>query len=77
MVLSMPVMKQMSLPSTTRHLHFVWHIPKHNVIIIGGDMNAQISKYGNHEFCFYKRNAEYPADFSREKKIAYLYSKLN
>ena len=30
----------------------VWHIRKHNVLIIGGDMNAQVGKDGNNKFCF-------------------------
>ena len=28
---------------------FVHSIPKHNVLVIGGDMNAQIGKNGNHK----------------------------
>ena len=30
---------------------FDWHIPKHNVLIIGWDMNAQIGNDGNNRFC--------------------------
>ena len=29
-------------------------IPKHNVLIIGGDMNAQIGKNGNHKYSLHK-----------------------
>ena len=25
-------------------------IPKHNVLVIGGDMNAQVGKNGNHKY---------------------------
>ena len=31
----------------------VQYIPKHNVLIIGGDMNAQICKGGNNKFCWH------------------------
>ena len=44
-----------------------WHIPKHNVLIIGRDMNAQIGKDGNNKFCSHnmlKRNGPYLEDFS-------------
>ena len=30
---------------------FVWYISKHNNLIIGGDMNAQIGKDENNKFC--------------------------
>ena len=36
------------LPSLVRS------IPKHNVLVIGGDMNAQIGNNGNHEFSLHK-----------------------
>ena len=44
----------------------VWHIPKYNVWIISGDINAQIGKDRNNKFCLYNlpnRNVEYLADF--------------
>ena len=30
----------------------VWHIPKHNIQTISGDMNAQIGKDESNKFCF-------------------------
>ena len=52
----------------------VQHIPKHNALIIGGDMNAQIVKDKN-KLCLYNlpyRNKEYLADFSLKNRLAYL-----
>ena len=43
-----------------------WHIPKHNVLIIGGNMNHRVSKDENDEFCLHNmssKNCEYLADF--------------
>ena len=51
------------------------HIPKHNVLIIGGDMNAQIGKDKNNKFCLHnlaKRNSEYLIDFSFENSLSCL-----
>ena len=42
---------------------------QHNVLIIGGDMNSQIHKDENKEFCLQNspnRNGEYLEDFSLE-----------
>ena len=39
------------------------HIPKYNVLIISGDMDAHIGKYENNKFCLYNspnKNGEYP-----------------
>ena len=50
----------------------VRHIPKHNLLIIGGDMNAQISKDENNEFCLQNlsnRNGQYLADFSLKNRL--------
>ena len=55
--------------------HFVRHIPKHNVLIINRDMNAQIGKDGNNSFCSHNspnRNEEYLASFSHENRLAYV-----
>ena len=56
----------------------VHSIPKH-VIIIGGDMNAQISKDENNKFCWHNssnRNAEYLINFSLENGLTCLKTKL-
>ena len=45
---------------------FVWYIPKYNVLIIDGDMNAYLGKDGNDKFCLHissKRNRDYQAEF--------------
>ena len=42
-------------------------IPKHNVLVIGGDMNAQIGKNVNHKFSLHNssnRNGEHLTDFT-------------
>ena len=57
----------------------VRQIPKHNVLIIGGDMNAEISKDRNDKFCLYNspnKNEEYLADFSLKNRLAYLNTKF-
>ena len=60
-----PVMNQNSNTTFFDGLSsFAQHIPKHNVLIIGGDMNAQISKDENNKFCLHNlsnRNGEYQA----------------
>ena len=50
---------------------FVRHIPKHNILIIGGDVNAQISSDENKKFYIRNssnRNREHLADFSLENR---------
>ena len=44
-------------------------IPKHNVLVIGGDMNARIGKNVNHKFSFHyssNRNGQHLTDFMLE-----------
>ena len=50
-------------------------ILKHNVLIIGGDMNAQIDKNENNKFYLHNlsnRNEEYLTDFSFENRLTCL-----
>ena len=50
-------------------------IPKHNVLIIGGNMNAQIGKNGNHKFSLHNlsnRNGQHQNDFAIENRVTYL-----
>ena len=50
-------------------------IPKHNVLIIGGDMNAQIRKNGNHKYSQHNlsnRNGQHLTDFTRENRLTCL-----
>ena len=45
---------------------FIQHIHKHNILIIGGDMNVHTDKDGNDKFCFQNlpnRNGKYLGDF--------------
>ena len=54
---------------------FVRSIPKHNVLVIGGDTNAQIGKIVNHKFSLHNssnRNGEHLTDFTLENRLAYL-----
>ena len=49
----------------------VRNIPKHNVLVIGGDMNAQISKNVNHKFSLHNssnRNGQHLNDFTLENR---------
>ena len=42
-------------------------IPKHNVLVIGGNMNAQIGKNGNHKYSLHSssnRNGQHLTDFT-------------
>ena len=58
---------------------FVRSIPKHNVLIIGGDMNAQIGKNVNNKSDLYDslyRNGEHPTDFTLENRFTCLNSKF-
>ena len=57
----------------------VRHIPKHNVLTIGGDMNAQIGKDENNKFCLYNssnKNGKYQVDFSFKSRSACLNTKF-
>ena len=50
-------------------------IPKHNVLVIGGDMNAQIGKNGNNKYSLHNtsnRNGQYQTDFRIENRLTYL-----
>ena len=58
---------------------FVVSIPKHNVLIIGGDMNTQIDKNENSEFCLHNslnRNGEHLTESSLENGLTCLNSKF-
>ena len=55
----------------------VCSIPKHNVLDIGGDMNAQIDKNVNHKFSLYNssnRNGKYITNFTLENRLTCLNS---
>ena len=50
-------------------------IPKHNFLVIGGDMNAQIGKNRNHKFNLHNsssRNGQHLSDFTIENGLTYL-----
>ena len=54
-------------------------IPKHNVLVIGGDMNAQIWKKGNPKYSLYNwsnRNGQHLTDFTIENKLICLNKKF-
>ena len=53
-------------------------IPKHNVLVIGRDMNAQIWKNGNHKYSLHNssnRNGQHLTDFTIENRLTYKLSK--
>ena len=57
----------------------VLSIPKHNVFIISGDMNAHIGKNINHKFSLHNssnRNREHLTDFTLENRLTCLNTKL-
>ena len=50
-------------------------IPKHNILVIGGGMNAQIGKSVNHKFCLHNssnRNGRHLTDFTLENRLTCL-----
>ena len=50
-------------------------IPKHNMLVIGGDMNAQIRKNGNNKYSLHNtsnRNGQYLTDIMIENRLARL-----
>ena len=50
-------------------------IPKHNVLVIGGDMNDQIWKKGNHKYSLHNlsnRNGQHLTDFTIENRLTCL-----
>ena len=54
-------------------------IPKHNVLVIGGDMNAQTDKNVNHKFSLHNssnRNGEHQTDFMLENRLTCLNTKF-
>ena len=57
------------LPSLVRS------IPKHNVLVIGGDMNAQIGKNGNNKYSLHNtsnRNGQHLTEFMMENRLTCL-----
>ena len=53
----------------------VCSIPKHNMLVIGGDMNAQIRKNGNNKYSLHNtsnRNGQHLTDFMIENRLACL-----
>ena len=50
-------------------------IPKHNVLVIGRDMNAQIGKNANNKYSLHNTsngNGQYQTDFMIENRLTYL-----
>ena len=50
-------------------------IPKHNMLVIGGDMNAQIGKNGNNKYSLHNtsnRNGQHLTDFMIENRFVCL-----
>ena len=50
-------------------------IPKHNLFVIGGDMNAQIGKNGNNKYSLHNtsnRNGQHLTDFMIENRLTFL-----
>ena len=53
----------------------VCNIPKHSMLVIGGDMNAQIGKDVNNKYSLHNtsnRNGQHLTDFMRENRLACL-----
>ena len=57
----------------------VWHFPKHNVFIIGGNMNAITYKEENDKFCVHNcanSNGKHRADLSLENSLVCVNTKF-
>ena len=57
----------------------VCSVLKHNFLVLGGDMNAQIAKNVNHNFSIHNssnRNGEHLTDFMLENRLTYLNTKF-
>ena len=57
----------------------VHSIPKHSILIISGDMNAQIGKNINNKFSLHNssnRNGEHLTDFTLENRLTWLNTKF-
>ena len=71
-----PRAKIISCHSPTNELSsLVRSIPKHNVLVIGSDMNAQIGKNGNHKYSLHNssnRNGQHLTDFTIENRLTCL-----
>ena len=55
-------------------------IPKHNMLVIDGDMNAQIGKNGNNKYSLYNtsnRNGQHQTYFTIEDRLTCLNKKLS
>ena len=53
----------------------VCSIPKHNILVIGGDMNAQIGKNGNNRYSLHNtsnRNGQHLTEFMMENRLTCL-----
>ena len=51
-------------------------IPKHNVLLMGRDMNAQIGKNVNHKISLQNRNEEHLKYFTLENRLTCLNAKF-
>ena len=73
--LPMLVTKRTSSPSITNYPPLFHGISKHNVLIIGGHMNAQICKNVNNKFSLHNlsnKNWEHLTDFTLENRLTCL-----
>ena len=74
------VSEETDLIAFYNELSFLVHsILKHNVLVIGGNMNAQIGKNVNHKFSLHNlsiRNGEHLIDFTLENTLTCLNAKF-
>ena len=73
--LPMLVKKLNSSPSTMSYPNLVRSIPKHNVLVIGGDMNVQIGKTETTKYSLRNstnRNGQHITDFMIENRLTCL-----
>ena len=53
----------------------IHHVPKHNVLVVGGDMNAHVGQTEEHKYSYHQstnRNGEHMLDFATENGLACL-----
>ena len=73
------VSEETDLIAFYNELSSLCRIPKHNVFVMGGDMNAQIGKNVNQKFSLHNssnRNGEHITDYSLENRLTCLNTKF-
>ena len=72
---ALPILVKKLNSSTSTMSYLLLCIASQNVLIIGGDLNAQIGKNGNHKYSLHNssnRNGQHLTDFTIENRLTHL-----